>query len=268
MLTPLAHLEAKIEQLLESHFVKLWQTQFDPHTVASQLAIALEAGASAKPTHRARPAAPTAYEVRMHPLDAASLSQRAPHFTDLMADQLLQIARELNFLLLDTPTVTIVPDHRVPKNQPRITTEMSPEDPEATRQLTPLSTPQQENGPSTLHTYLIVDGRHEVPLQKLILTLGRGLENDIIIEQPGVSRHHAQLRRRQRRWVLFDLNSTSGTFLNGDRISEAALQTGDVITLATSKLIFAEEHSNSGIHPDRQQSHDQTVPLRLRSSNR
>jgi pSer/pThr/pTyr-binding forkhead associated (FHA) protein len=114
---------------------------------------------------------------------------------------------------------------------------------------------------ATEHAYLIIDGRREVALSKPLLTLGRSVENDIILEQAGVSRNHAQLRRRQQRWVLFDLNSSGGTFVNGERIFEAALQTGDVISMATAKLIFGEEQGGAGQQPQSAPIVDRTRPL-------
>ena len=245
MLTPLTRIEARIEHLLEHNFVSLWQKHLDPHMVARELARALEDRASTRPTRRARRAAPSTYEVRVHTLDAAALLHSVPDFPERMAAQLLRIARELDLMLVVPPSVRIISDDTVPQNSLRIITDVSPPDPEATRQITPLQAQHIPRDSAAAHAYLIIDGRREVALPKPLLTLGRSVENDIILEQAGVSRNHAQLRRRQQRWVLFDLNSSGGTFVNGERISEAALQAGDVISLATAKLIFAEDQSGA-----------------------
>jgi pSer/pThr/pTyr-binding forkhead associated (FHA) protein len=84
------------------------------------------------------------------------------------------------------------------------------------------------------------EGPHPIPLESTLLTLGRGLANDIILEDTRVSRHHAQLRYKNRRFWVTDLNSTNGTFINGERISEADLRNGDVLSLGGLELTFRE----------------------------
>ncbi len=79
-----------------------------------------------------------------------------------------------------------------------------------------------------------------LPIATTTVTIGRGLDNDIILEDTRVSRKHAQLRYRQRRFWLTDLGSTNGTFVNGERISERALRDGDVVSLGGLELIFRE----------------------------
>lgn len=56
------------------------------------------------------------------------------------------------------------------------------------------------------------------PLNKPVVRIGRGADNDVILQDPQVSRHHAELRREGGRWYIIDLNSTNGTFVNGQRI--------------------------------------------------
>jgi pSer/pThr/pTyr-binding forkhead associated (FHA) protein len=83
-------------------------------------------------------------------------------------------------------------------------------------------------------------GPHVIPLESTLLTLGRGLNNDIILEDTRVSRHHAQLRYKTRRFWVTDLNSTNGTYVNGERISEVDLRHGDVVSLGGLELTFRE----------------------------
>jgi pSer/pThr/pTyr-binding forkhead associated (FHA) protein len=68
------------------------------------------------------------------------------------------------------------------------------------------------------------------------------LENQLVIDDPRVSRNHAQLRAIKGRFALFDLNSTGGTFVNGQRTSQTVLYPGDVISLAGVALIFGQDN--------------------------
>ncbi len=74
-----------------------------------------------------------------------------------------------------------------------------------------------------------------------MVNIGRRLDNDLLVDDPRVSRHHAQLRAIKNRYVLFDLNSSGGTFINGQRTSQTVLYPGDVISLAGVSLIFGQD---------------------------
>jgi len=88
--------------------------------------------------------------------------------------------------------------------------------------------------------FLIVQSEEVFPLNQPVVNIGRRAENHLVLEDLRVSRKHAQIRKIQGQYVLFDLKSTGGTFVNGKRISQYTLRTGDVISLAGKTLIFAE----------------------------
>ena len=70
--------------------------------------------------------------------------------------------------------------------------------------------------------------------------MGRLPDNSLVINDPRVSRHHAQLRCLNGEVVISDLNSSGGTFVNSIRITQKTLIPGDVISLAGFTLIFGE----------------------------
>lgn len=92
------------------------------------------------------------------------------------------------------------------------------------------------------NAFLIVEGVKVHPLNQMVVNIGRRLENQLVIDDPRVSRNHAQLRAIKGRFVLFDLNSTGGTFVNGQRTSQTVLYPGDVISLAGVALIFGQDN--------------------------
>lgn len=98
------------------------------------------------------------------------------------------------------------------------------------------------------NAFLIVEGVKVHPLNASVVNIGRRLENQLVIDDPRVSRNHAQLRAIKGRFVLFDLNSTGGTFVNGQRTSQTVLYPGDVISLAGVALIFGQD--NPPARPD------------------
>ena len=73
-------------------------------------------------------------------------------------------------------------------------------------------------------------------------SIGRAEENDLTIEKPTVSRHHAVLTEEGERWFLEDRGSFNGTFLNGSRIQAGAkvpLRHGDRIGLGAESVVFS-----------------------------
>ena len=55
-------------------------------------------------------------------------------------------------------------------------------------------------------------------LDKDMISIGRGAENEVILDHPSVSRHHARIERKAHRWYVVDLESTNGTSIRGNRV--------------------------------------------------
>lgn len=74
------------------------------------------------------------------------------------------------------------------------------------------------------------------------LTIGRQAGNDVVLElDMRVSRHHAEIEERDGEWVLRDLRSRNGTILNGERITESLLRSGDEIKIGEALFRFLVE---------------------------
>jgi hypothetical protein len=69
------------------------------------------------------------------------------------------------------------------------------------------------------------------------MTIGRARDNDLVLDDGRVSRHHARLLPRHGALVFTDLGSTNGSWLNGARIAEVALGEGDRIELGETVLV-------------------------------
>jgi hypothetical protein len=91
------------------------------------------------------------------------------------------------------------------------------------------------------HFFLKINEGAIFPLEDSVTNIGRNPDNSLKVSDPRVSRHHAQLRRIENRFVLSDLNSAGGTFINGQKISQQELNSGDIISLAGFPLLFMEK---------------------------
>jgi len=82
----------------------------------------------------------------------------------------------------------------------------------------------------------------EYPLEKAEIFLGRDLSNDIVINDPEVSRRHARLVKTGNVYAIEDLGSTNGTFLRGQRLSApVVLISGETVTFGEKVLFKYEE---------------------------
>jgi len=81
------------------------------------------------------------------------------------------------------------------------------------------------------------------PLARDTYTLGRHRNNDIVISDPKVSSFHARIDRTPDAFMLVDLKSRNGSFVNGKRIETAPLKTGDEVRLGTARLLYKVDYT-------------------------
>jgi hypothetical protein len=118
--------------------------------------------------------------------------------------------------------------------------------------------------------FMIVNGKRHFKLTSPRITIGRRLDNDLVLDDQHVSRRHAHLRARHGHYLLEDLESTAGTRVNGRRVMEHYLKPGDVITIATSELIYGEDRggppdATPPYRPQPEVDRDFETPLNLKA---
>jgi pSer/pThr/pTyr-binding forkhead associated (FHA) protein len=82
--------------------------------------------------------------------------------------------------------------------------------------------------------------------EKKRISIGRGNENDIVLENRGVSRKHAMIEFNDKAAVLIDNESLNGTFVNSRKVSEEVLRDQDVITIGKYALVYNTETTHDG----------------------
>ena len=80
------------------------------------------------------------------------------------------------------------------------------------------------------------------PLTRDAYTLGRHKNNDIVINDPKVSSFHARIDRTAEGFVMVDLKSRNGSFINGKKVGRGALESGDEVRLGTAKLVYKVDY--------------------------
>lgn len=256
----LSQVEQRIAQLVEGGFARLFADRLQPREVAVRLARAMDDTAEPSPDG---PIAPDAFLVYLNPSDLDALIALRPDLDRLLAEGLVEIATRAGLRLAQTPTVAIRPDSDLPLHAVAVeayhTRSQGPPTSvmEAVR-ADPVESVGAPDRPRNAH--LVLHGSKYIPLDKPIVSIGRRADNTIVIDDPRVSRAHVQLRIRFSRYVVYDLNSKGGTYVNGHRITECILRPGDVISLAGVTLVYLED-DESGANLPHPPSDTQTGPL-------
>ncbi|HYF11955.1 MAG TPA: DUF3662 and FHA domain-containing protein [Actinomycetota bacterium] len=81
-------------------------------------------------------------------------------------------------------------------------------------------------------------GSRTVTLDRPVTTIGRLPESDVVVDDPGASRQHARIRAADGEYVLSDLGSTNGTFVNDEQVRERVLEDGDRVSIGETVLEF------------------------------
>ena len=76
-----------------------------------------------------------------------------------------------------------------------------------------------------------------VPLSQPVTTIGRSSSNQLVLDDDMVSREHARVVSGSNVHTLYDLGSSNGTLVNGQRVTQRVLQVGDQITIGSSTLV-------------------------------
>jgi uncharacterized RDD family membrane protein YckC len=88
--------------------------------------------------------------------------------------------------------------------------------------------------------------RREISLSRSLVSIGRDPSNDLVLPDAMVSRRHAVIEFRASQYFLRDCNSSNGSLVNGDRVSERNLRDGDLVAIGTARILFKEEAQEAG----------------------
>jgi hypothetical protein len=248
----LRNLERKLEGLFEGSFNKAFKSEVKPIELARKLAKEMS---ESKTVSISRTYVPNHYTVWLSPQDRQQFEGWEDAARKELSDYLLQYARDEGLTLVTRPTVDFETDDRLGVGefgiQPQLV-EMPEEEAAEPLQAdfghTMVYSPNKDarrlepapdHGGAT-RGLLVGAGKRTVLGGSRVL-IGRSRECDIQLDDPNVSRRHAEVRREGDAWVVADLGSTNGIKVNGRRIPEAELNPGDEVTFGLIKLRFERE---------------------------
>jgi Protein of unknown function (DUF3662)/FHA domain len=265
-MTMLKSIENRIAGLVEGTFSRAFKSEVRPVEIARKLAREME---EHKSYSVSRTYAPNEYRVYLSPRDRERFADEEGYLASELAGYLLEHARREDLALRSRPVVQFVTDERLGLGEFGIQTRTSAPPPgdaqprgETPAPNQPPRPAQQDAGGRTMiystsermaeqlqeparseerTALLLMDGKRLV-IGAAGATMGRSRQCEVMVDDPNVSRQHAEIRPRGGSWVVTDLGSTNGSRLNGRRLEQpTVLKPGDEIELGTTTLTFALE---------------------------
>jgi hypothetical protein len=183
---------------------------------------------------------PNTYNLIIHPSRLAYW-QSHQSFLDNLANELFQAGNEVGFNFRSKPNLVLVTNKDSSPNDLQVTAVIPQPELGETSSLAINSSSSDNAAALPLNAFLIINGNSHFPLNRSVTNIGRRLDNHLVLDDPRVSRNHIQIRASKGRFIIFDLNSTGGTYVNGKRINQCILNPGDVISLAGVPIIYGQD---------------------------
>ncbi|MEX1071922.1 MAG: FhaA domain-containing protein [Anaerolineales bacterium] len=237
----LNRLEARLQRLIEEGTARLFASQDTRGLLAARLIEAMQAEVTFGEGDQLL--APSIYTIHSNSEHAAALKNNKTLLTEL-STALKQAASESGVQLTGEPVLHIAPEDNIAGGEFRVRCAGMGESLTQTQALRTSTQTIAHQIP--LGAFLIVGGAEIFTLNLPIVNIGRKSDNHLVIDNPQISRRHAQLRAISDHYHFFDLGSTGGSQVNGVDVKSVSLSTGDVINLAgTVPLIYSQDEIHS-----------------------
>ncbi len=241
MKSRLEQLEARLQALIEDGAARLFLFGENQNDLGSRMVSEMKANLHAQADGSFW--APNLYYLVLNP-DQAQALQNDQARLDELASILKNVADQAGLRFSSPPVVKTMVEPTLRAGEVHILAKFNTDVLPGTSVIeVDQSTPKDKIAPDA---YLIINGGRIFPLNMPVLNIGRSANNDLVLEDLKVSRSHAQMRLINGRYFIFDLNSTGGTYINDQRVTQSVLVPGDVISLAGILLIFGQEPIRSG----------------------
>ncbi len=232
----LDQLEERLEALIEVHLLNYLPINKKENKVARQLAVAMRNNLI---EDEEKKTAPHAYTLVAHP-DLIEEWKGDSELIDNLKQTLTAVAVEADLVFSAPLSFALATDAELDADEVKILVSQQMDDLADTKGMNSQKKEDTEKIP--LNAFLIIHGTKVFPLKETVINIGRRMENTLTIDDPRVSRNHAQLRAVDGHFVIFDLNSTGGTYVNSQRSHQSVLYPGDVISLAGVPLIYGQDN--------------------------
>jgi hypothetical protein len=225
--------------MIEDRLARLLDGGLSVHVVAKNLVQAMEQGIIQT---NGTQLAPDRYLIVVNSSVLEDIEHRYPDLGRDLGEHLVALAAEVQLQIKQVPEIRFVPDDTLLAHEIRVKAEHTRPAYERTQVMTPVDETPAHN---MRDAHLVIDSDRLMPLTETLINIGRHIDNHIVLDQPTVSRRHCQLKWRFGHYVVYDLHSKAGTFVNSLQIQEHRLKSGDVIHVGNARLVYIEEDEDT-----------------------
>lgn len=238
----LDRIEQSIEQLLEGSVGRVFRNPLQPAEIGRKLERAMTANLVASVGGSI---APNDFNVTMHPDDLARIAGYSTALSRQFETWLSETATQRGYSVLDRIRVQLHDDDSVRRREIRVSATI------ADRQA--LGRDQQHGVERTevyrftanhseapalrLHVLDGEGGTKDVVLNEPVSTIGRAMDNTVVLNSHDVSRYHARVELANGQARIVDLGSTNGTSVNGAKIRSQLIHSGDEIAFGSLRVL-------------------------------
>lgn len=228
----LQRFERRIEEMVNRPFARAFKAEVQPVEIAS--ALQRECDDRAAIVARGRTMVPNAFTVALGSHDHERLNVYAAALGEELAAMVREHADEQGYAFIGPVTVDFERDDELQTGRFQLRSAAV-----AGATAAESSTAVPAAGAASGIPWVEV-GTTTYALARAVTRIGRGADADLRIDDPGISRHHAELRRSGGDVTIVDLGSTNGVVVDGARVDGHRLRDGQKVRLGSTTMIFHE----------------------------
>lgn len=218
--------EKSVERAVNNTFARVFRSELKPVEMASALRREVDDRAAA--VDRDRTVAPNEFTISLSVDDFAQVEGwGAETLADELAANVTQHAATQHYAFVGPVTVTFEEVEGLELGRFEVHSST----------VRGAVAPATSAAPSSRHPLVDIDGQRYL-LTGPVTVIGRGAEADIVVDDPGVSRRHLEIRVTPDGVVATDLGSTNGLFVEGHQVPAATLLDGNSLTIGRTRIMF------------------------------
>lgn len=218
--------EKRIEKTVNGMFSRFGSKDLQPVDLSS--ALEREIDSQAAPMGQDRTVAPNEYRFELSTPDFDRIDKWGSEaLANELADKLTKYAETQHYSFVGPVVVIFEENLNLQKGDFRLTSESVQGN----------AAPVTDKSSSRDFPVLEISGRQYL-LTATKTVIGRGSDCDIVIDDPGISRHHLEIDITKNGVIARDLGSTNGTYVEGHLVPAATLINGNTITIGRTRILF------------------------------
>ena len=231
-------IEQQLKTFVEEKLTGLFSSENEKPLVDMFLSVLIQNAVETRPGELT---APDLFSLIVPPPELAHWMEKKS-LLDEIANEIYNHITETGMVMNNFPRIVIEASDDPQQKHPLINTSITPPSGPLV-DTTAFTLDGEEITDDTLppNALVVVNGSLTFRLHNPVISIGRKSSTDLVIEDLQVSREHLQLRARNGKYILFDLGSLGGTYINNKRVQVSTLVAGDVIRIGNTNLIYNDD---------------------------